>query len=161
MGIEILARGLGQDLDAILISVGGGGLIAGLATYHRLLGLQGGNTKHGSGKKVLSILSGGNIDVNLLSLIITTNAIASLNSVIGKAIKKRKLFPTDNAAKKVIYLAPHAAPKKPTMPIRNWITIEPSNNRWHEFHTKNIATAIYEYCLQGAINSRTTITTRG
>jgi len=29
------------------------------------------------------------------------NAIESLNSVIRKAIKKRKLFPTDDAAKKV------------------------------------------------------------
>lgn len=33
MGIEILAHHLCQDLDAILVPVGGGGLIAGLATY--------------------------------------------------------------------------------------------------------------------------------
>ena len=52
--------------------------------------------------------------------IYTTNAIESLNSVIRKAIKKRKLFPTDNSAKKVIYLAIQAAAKKWTMPIRNW-----------------------------------------
>ncbi len=32
--------------------------------------------------------------------IYTTNAIESLNSVIRKAVKKRKLFPTDDAAKK-------------------------------------------------------------
>ncbi|CAA0107621.1 Uncharacterised protein [Zhongshania aliphaticivorans] len=37
-------------------------------------------------------------------VIYTTNAIKSLNSVIRKAIKKRKLFPTDDVAKKVIYL---------------------------------------------------------
>ncbi len=37
-------------------------------------------------------------------MIYTTNAIESLNSLIRKAIKKRKLFPTDGAAKKVIYL---------------------------------------------------------
>ena len=30
---------------------------------------------------------------------------ASLNSVIRKAIKKRKLFPSDDSVKKVIYLA--------------------------------------------------------
>jgi putative transposase len=36
--------------------------------------------------------------------IYTTNAIESLNSVIRKAIKKRKLFPHDEAAKKVVYL---------------------------------------------------------
>jgi putative transposase len=52
--------------------------------------------------------------------IYTTNAIESLNSVIRKAIKKRKLFPTDDSAKKVIYLAIQAAAKKWTMPIRNW-----------------------------------------
>ena len=52
--------------------------------------------------------------------IYTTNAIESLNSVISKAIKKRKLFHTDDSAKKVIYLAIQAASKKWTMPIRNW-----------------------------------------
>lgn len=54
--------------------------------------------------------------------IYTTNAIESLNSVIRQAIRKRKLFPTDEAAKKVIYLAINDASKKWTMPIRNWKT---------------------------------------
>ena len=52
--------------------------------------------------------------------IYTTNAIESLNSVIRKAIKKRKLFPTDDSAMKVVYLAITEASKKWTMPIRNW-----------------------------------------
>src|SRR5210317_64204 len=52
--------------------------------------------------------------------IYTTNAIESLNSVIRKAIKKRKLFPTDDSARKVDYLAIMDASKKWTMPIRNW-----------------------------------------
>ena len=52
--------------------------------------------------------------------IYTTNAIESLNSVIRKVLKKRKLFPTDDSAMKVIYLAVEAASKKWTMPIRNW-----------------------------------------
>ncbi|GMM89463.1 IS256 family transposase [Vibrio fortis] len=52
--------------------------------------------------------------------IYTTNAIESLNSVIRKAIKKRKLFPTDESARKVIFLAIQGASKKWTMPIRNW-----------------------------------------
>ena len=52
--------------------------------------------------------------------IYTTNAIESLNSVIRKMIKKRKLFPTDDSAKKVVYLAIQEASKKWTMPIRNW-----------------------------------------
>ena len=42
--------------------------------------------------------------------------------MIRKAIKKRKLFPTDDAAKKVIYLAIQQASKKWTMPIRDWKT---------------------------------------
>ena len=52
--------------------------------------------------------------------IYTTNAIESLNSVIRKATKKRKLFPHDDAAKKVVYLAIQEASKKWTMPIHNW-----------------------------------------
>lgn len=54
--------------------------------------------------------------------IYTTNAIESLNSVIRKAIKKRKVFPTDDSAKKVVYLAIMDASKRWTMPIRNWKT---------------------------------------
>lgn len=52
--------------------------------------------------------------------IYTTNAIESLNSVIRKALKKRKLFPNDDSARKVVYLAIQDASKKWTMPIRNW-----------------------------------------
>ncbi|EEZ39229.1 IS256 family transposase [Photobacterium damselae] len=52
--------------------------------------------------------------------IYTTNVIESLNSVIRKAIKKRKLFPADESARKVIYLAIQDSSKKWTMPIRNW-----------------------------------------
>lgn len=52
--------------------------------------------------------------------IYTTNAIESLNSVIRKVIKKRKLFPTDDSAKKVVFLAVQDASKKWTMPIINW-----------------------------------------
>jgi len=64
---------------------------------------------------------------DIRKVIYTTNAIESLNSVIRKAIKKRKLFPTDDSAKKVIYLATQAASKKWTMPIRNW---KPALNRF-------------------------------
>lgn len=64
---------------------------------------------------------------DIRKVIYTTNAIESLNSVIRKAIKKRKLFPTDDAAKKVIYLAIREASKRWTMPIRNW---KPALNRF-------------------------------
>ncbi len=63
-----------------------------------------------------------NYPEDIRKAIYTTNAIESLNSVIRKAIKKRKLFPTDDSAKKVIYLAIKDASKKWTMPIRNWKT---------------------------------------
>jgi transposase-like protein len=52
--------------------------------------------------------------------IYTTNAIESLNSVIRKATKRRKVFPNDNSAMKVVYLAIQSASKKWTMPIKNW-----------------------------------------
>ena len=43
-----------------------------------------------------------------------------LNSVLRKATKQRKLFPTDDSALKVAYLAIQQASKKWTMPIQNW-----------------------------------------
>jgi len=52
--------------------------------------------------------------------IYTTNAIESLNSVIRKSVKTRKLFPNDEAAMKIVFLAVQAASKKWTMPIQNW-----------------------------------------
>jgi len=52
--------------------------------------------------------------------IYTTNAIESLNSVIRAATKRRKLFPNEGSAMKVVYLAIMQASKKWTMPIQNW-----------------------------------------
>lgn len=40
--------------------------------------------------------------------------------VIRAAIKKRKVFPTDDSVRKVIYLAIQSASKKWSMPIQNW-----------------------------------------
>lgn len=68
-----------------------------------------------------------NYPPDIRKAIYTTNAIESLNSVIRKATKKRKLFPTDDSARKVIYLAIREASKKWTMPIRNW---KPALNRF-------------------------------
>lgn len=61
-----------------------------------------------------------NFPADIRKVIYTTNAIESLNSVIRKAVKTRKLFPSDESATKVIFLAIQAASKKWTMPIRNW-----------------------------------------
>jgi len=52
--------------------------------------------------------------------IYTTNAVESLNSVIRAATKRRKVFPNDDSARKVIYLAIEQASRKWTMPIQNW-----------------------------------------
>jgi putative transposase len=60
-------------------------------------------------------------------VIYTTNAIESLNSVIRKATKRRKLFPNDDSALKVAFLAIEQASKKWTMPIRDW---KPALNRF-------------------------------
>ncbi|HGP2607351.1 TPA: IS256 family transposase [Salmonella enterica] len=56
----------------------------------------------------------------LRKVIYTTNAIESLNSVIRHAIKKRKVFPTDDSVKKVVWLAIQAASQKWTMPLQDW-----------------------------------------
>jgi transposase-like protein len=53
-------------------------------------------------------------------IIYTTNAIESLNSVIRKAIKNRKIFPSDQSALKVIYLAIKKASQKWTMSLHDW-----------------------------------------
>lgn len=57
---------------------------------------------------------------DIRKVIYTTNAIESLNSVIRHAIKKRKVFPTDDAVKKVVWLAIQDASQKWTMPLRDW-----------------------------------------
>lgn len=52
--------------------------------------------------------------------IYTTNAIESLNSVIRQATRKRKIFPNDDSAMKVVYLAIQSASQRWTKPIHNW-----------------------------------------
>jgi len=53
--------------------------------------------------------------------------IESLNSVIRKSTRNRKIFPDDQSAMKVVYLAVQEASKKWTMPIRDW---KPALNRF-------------------------------
>jgi putative transposase len=53
-------------------------------------------------------------------VIYTTNAIESVNSCLRKIIKHRRVFPNDEAATKLIYLAVQNISKKWTMPIKNW-----------------------------------------
>ncbi len=53
-------------------------------------------------------------------IIYTTNAIESLNSVIRKSINNRKIFPNDQSALKVVYLAIQKASQKWTMSLHDW-----------------------------------------
>jgi putative transposase len=53
-------------------------------------------------------------------IIYTTNAIESLNSVIRKSINNRKIFPNDQSALKVVYLAVKKASQKWTMALHDW-----------------------------------------
>jgi len=52
--------------------------------------------------------------------IYTTNAIESVNSVIRKFTRNRKIYPNEESALKLVYMAIHEAAKKWTMPIRHW-----------------------------------------
>lgn len=53
-------------------------------------------------------------------VIYTTNAIESLNSQFRKVIKNKKVFPSDDAVYKILYLAIRNLEKKWTMPARYW-----------------------------------------
>ena len=80
-----------------------------------------------------------NYPEDIRRVIYTTNAIESVNSVIRKATTRHKMFPNDEAALKVVYLAIDAASKKWTMPIRNWrlvlvlslVTESPNISKWN------------------------------
>jgi putative transposase len=50
----------------------------------------------------------------------TTNAIESVNSVIRKFTRNRKIYPNEESALKITFMAIREASKKWTMPIRNW-----------------------------------------
>ena len=64
---------------------------------------------------------------DIRKIIYTTNAIESLNSVIRKAIKNRRIFPNDTSAFKVVFLAIQKASERWTMPLQNW---KPAMNRF-------------------------------
>jgi transposase-like protein len=53
-------------------------------------------------------------------VIYTTNAIESLNGSLRKVIKNKRVFPSDDAALKLLYLALENISKKWTMSIHNW-----------------------------------------
>ena len=52
--------------------------------------------------------------------IYTTNAIESVNGVIRKFTRNRKIYPNEESALKIIYMAIREAARKWTMPIHHW-----------------------------------------
>ena len=60
-------------------------------------------------------------------VIYTTNAIESLNMTLRKVTTNHRIFPSDEAVFKVLYLAMRNIAKKWTMPIRDW---KPALNRF-------------------------------
>lgn len=52
--------------------------------------------------------------------IYTTNAIESVNSVIRKFTRNRKIYPNEESALKLVFMAIREAAKKWTMPIHHW-----------------------------------------
>lgn len=57
---------------------------------------------------------------DIRKVIYTTNAIESVNMSLRKVTRNHRIFPSDEAVFKVIYLALQNIAKKWTMPIRNW-----------------------------------------
>jgi transposase-like protein len=53
-------------------------------------------------------------------VIYTTNAIESVNSVIRKFTRNRKLYPNEESALKIVYMAIREAARKWTLPIKHW-----------------------------------------
>ena len=53
-------------------------------------------------------------------VIYTTNAIESVNSVIRKFTRNRKIYPNEESALKLVFMAIREAAKKWTMPIHHW-----------------------------------------
>jgi putative transposase len=52
--------------------------------------------------------------------IYTTNAIESVNSVIRKFTRNRKIYPNEESALKFVYMAIREASRRWTMPVRHW-----------------------------------------
>ena len=58
--------------------------------------------------------------LEIRKVIYTTNAIESMNMTLRKVMKNKRVFPSDEAAFKQIYLALQNISKRWTLPIRDW-----------------------------------------
>ena len=57
---------------------------------------------------------------DIRKVIYTTNAHASVNMTLRKGTRNHRIFPSDEAVYKVVYLAMRTIAKKWTMPIHDW-----------------------------------------
>ena len=64
---------------------------------------------------------------DIRKVIYTTNATPSVNMTLRKVTRNHRIFPSDEAVYKVVYLAMRNIAKKWTMPIHNW---KPALNRF-------------------------------
>ncbi|HEY6410834.1 MAG TPA: IS256 family transposase, partial [Ktedonobacteraceae bacterium] len=64
---------------------------------------------------------------DIRKVIYTTNAIESVNMTLRKVTRNHRIFPSDEAVYKVVYLAMRNMSKKWTMPIHDW---KPALNRF-------------------------------
>ena len=63
------------------------------------------------------------LSYDVRKVIYTTNAIESLNYTYHKLKRQRRVFPSDIALLKALYLATFEATKKWTVTIRNWAQV--------------------------------------
>jgi putative transposase len=73
-------------------------------------------------------------------LLYTTNPIESLHSQMRKVTDNKRIFPSDDAVKKSLYLALRNIQKKWTMPVRNWKQVLAQFHVLYPdaFHTQNL-----------------------
>jgi putative transposase len=79
-------------------------------------------------------------------VIYTTNAIESMNSSLRKVITSQQIFPSDETAFKLVYLATGNKSQQWTMPIKDG---KPALNRFHPLRgwSPPLASRLYTKCL--------------
>ena len=67
------------------------------------------------------------LPADIRKVISTTNAIESMHMTLRKVTRNHRIFPSDEAVYKVVYLAVRNLAQKWTMPIHDW---KPALNRF-------------------------------
>ena len=75
--------------------------------------------------------------VDVCSLATHNNSIEPLNSAIRKSVRKRKLFPSDTAALKAVYISEMELSKRWKRPVKTW------KNAFNQFATQYAGNRIW------------------